>query len=857
MKSEEKFWLIPLSTLIKKLDGHEGGLTEVGAKTRAKRYGPNIISEKKKKGIIFQLLSRFQNPLAILLLVAAALSTLVGEFHSAIIILIMVFFSVGLDFFQEYRAGKAAEGLRQSVALKSTVLREGKTREILSSKLVPGDVVILSAGNLVPADGRLLFSRELFLNQALLTGESFPVEKTAANLTHKSDDLISATNALFMGTSLVSGEARMIVCNTGQQTYLGGIAGVLVQRHPPSAFELGTKQFGYLLMRLTILLSFFVLIVNLFFHRPFLETVLFALALAVGMTPEFLPMVISVTLSRGSIRMARKKVIVKRLSAIHDLGSMDVLCTDKTGTLTEASIKLAKHLNCDGEESDHVLQLSYLNSYFESGIKSHLDEAVLQHGAVNITGWKKIDEIPFDFERRKISVLIDNGKERLLIVKGAPEDILLSCTQFEAKNGKDIKTLDAAERLKLHSLFEEQSQQGFRVLGVAWRHEPKSHSQAIPSDERGLTFAGFATFFDPPKKSAAQALKLLSSNRIDLKIISGDNEYVTAHLCSELGIPITGILKGSAINEMNDDALQGSVEKVNVFCRVTPSQKTRIICALKKRGHIVGFMGDGINDAPSLYTAHVGISIDTAVDVAKEAADFILLKHDLRVVNEGVIEGRRTFGNIMKYIMMVTSSNFGNMLSMAGASLFLPFLPMLAPQILLNNLLYDISETPIPLDNVDKEVLMQPHQWSMKFITKFMLILGPISSIFDFLIFYIMLKILNAGEQLFQTGWFIESLATQILVIFVIRTRLSPFKSRPHPLLIFSSLFLITVGIIITLSPFGTYFDFVKPPFTFFLILALMVSVYLWVAERGKRFFYKHFANSEGLKSPFMVLKNA
>lgn len=842
MKNEEKFWLIPLPTLVKKLGTHKTGLSEREAKIRAKRYGPNLISEKKRKGIILQLLSRFQNPLVILLLVASALSAFVGDVNSAIIILSMVALSVGLDFFQEYRAGKAAEGLRQSVALKSTVFRDGKAREILSSELVPGDLVILSAGNLVPADGRLLFSRGLFLNQALLTGESFPVEKTATDLTRTADDLTSATNALFMGTSIVSGEARMLICSTGQQTFLGQIADVLKHTHPPSAFELGTKKFGYLLMRLTIFLSLFVLIVNLFFHRPFLETVLFALALAVGMTPEFLPMVISVTLARGSIRMARKKVIVKRLSAIHDLGSMDVFCTDKTGTLTEASIQLAHHLDCNGEESEYVLQLSYLNSYFESGIKSHLDEAVLQHEAVNTKGWKKIDEIPFDFERRKISVLVDNGDKRFLIVKGAPEDILLSCTQFEVNGRKDIKALNVAAKLKLRSLFEKQSQQGFRVLGVAWRSEPKNHSRAIPSDESGLTFAGFATFFDPPKESALQALSFLSNNRVDLKIVSGDNEYVTSHLCSELGITIKGIVKGSEINEMSDEALQASVEKANLFCRVTPSQKTRIILALKQRGHIVGFMGDGINDAPSLYTAHVGISIDSAVDVAKEAADFILLEHDLRVVNDGVIEGRRTFGNIMKYIMMVTSSNFGNMLSMAGASLIIPFLPMLAPQILLNNLLYDISETPIPLDNVDEEVLRKPHQWSMEFITKFMLILGPISSVFDFLIFYILLKVLHAGEHLFQTGWFIESLATQILVIFVIRTRLSPFKSRPHPVLIFSSLFLVALGVIITLTPFGAYFGFVKPPLTFFMILIVMVSVYLMVAELGKRFFYKRLA---------------
>ena len=781
MRDQKKFWLIPLVDLKKRLDISKDGLTENTAKRRLKQYGPNVISEHQKRNLFFQFLSRFKNPLVLLLIGASALSAFVGEVQDAIIILIIVMFSVLLDFFQEYRAGRAAEKLRKSVAHKSIVLREGTTREIHSSELVPGDIIILSAGSLVPADGVLLSANVVFANQALLTGESFPVEKSANDLTDAQDDLTHAKNALFMGTSIISGLAQMLVCETGSRTFLGEIADVLEKKAPPSAFELGTRQFGFLLMRLTLFLSVFVLIVNLFFNRPFLETVLFSLALAVGMTPEFLPMVMSVTLARGSLRMARKKVIVKRVSAIHDLGSMDVLCTDKTGTLTEAKIELAKHMDKNGEDSKHVLQLSYFNSYFESGLKSHLDEAVLDHQNVSTQGWQKIDEIPFDFERRKISVLIDNGKERLLIVKGAPEDILHSCTHFEGKTSEDLLPLDDTALQRFESLFEEQSKEGFRVLGVAYRSMPQDHTRAVVSDERGLTFAGLATFFDPPKKSASKAIQLLSENQVGLKIVSGDNEFVTSHLCTLLGIPIQGILNGPEISRMTDEALQGSMKKTNLFCRVTPAQKTKIIEALKRTGHIVGYLGDGINDAPSLHTAHVGLSVDSAVDVAKEAADFILLKQDLSVVNDGVIEGRRTYGNIMKYIMMVTSSNFGNMLSMAGASLFIPFLPMLAPQILLNNLLYDISETPIPLDNVDQETLSQPHQWSMSFITKFMLILGPISSIFDFLIFFIMLKLLNAGESFFQTGWFIESLATQILVIFVIRTRYSPFKKSSEP----------------------------------------------------------------------------
>ncbi|MBX9622029.1 MAG: magnesium-translocating P-type ATPase [Alphaproteobacteria bacterium] len=841
MNDEQSFWLNPLVDLEKILNSSKEGLTEKEAKVRFKQVGPNLISEHQKRNLLFQFLSRFRSPLVILLVLASIFSFFVGQIQDASIILTIVMFSVLIDFFQEYRAGKAAEKLRKSVALKSIVLRDGQKSEIFSSEIVPGDIVFLSAGNLVPADGRLLFANDVFANQALLTGESFPVEKTCNDLTEKEDDLTHATNALFMGSSLISGQAQMLVCETASRTFLGGIADVLEKPSPPSAFEIGTRQFGYLLMRITIFLTLFVLIVNLFFHRPFLETVLFALALAVGMTPEFLPMVVSITLARGSLRMSHKKVIVKRLSAIHDLGSMDVLCTDKTGTLTEAHIELAKHLDGNGEESENVLQLSYLNSYFESGIKSTLDQAVLSKKTVSTEGWEKIDEIPFDFERRKISVLLDNGTERLLIVKGAPEDILHSCTHFEGKTVEDLLPLDGQALQHYEALFEDQSRQGFRVLGVAYRVMPKDYSHAVISDESGLTFAGFATFFDPPKKSSIGALELLTKNNVDLKIVSGDNEFVTSHLCNLLRIPIQGILNGSEISKMSHEALLGSVKKTNLFCRVTPSQKTRIITALKESGHIVGYMGDGINDAPSLHTAHVGISVDSAVDVAKEAADFILLKRDLKVINDGVVEGRRTFGNIMKYVMMVTSSNLGNIISMAAASLFIPFLPMLAPQILLNNLLYDVSETPIPLDNVDKEVLKRPRQWSMSLITKFMLILGPISSFFDFLIFYIMLIGLRAGEAFFQTGWFIESLATQILVIFVIRTRLSPFKSRPSPILIASSLGMLGIAIMIIYSPLGAYFSFVKLPLYFYAILVPMVCAYLIIAETGKRYFYRRF----------------
>lgn len=840
---QKEFWLLSLSDLIKSLDSNiTTGLTDDRVKNQKKRYGSNVISTQKRISVLFQFLSHFKSPFVILLFVAAGLSAFVQDLHSAIIILVMIFMSVCLDFFQEYRAQRAAQKLRQSMADTSRVIRRGEIKEILSASLVPGDIVLLTAGDLIPADGRLFFAKDLFVNQAALTGESFPASKTAEDLKNPTSDLTEATNAVFMGTSVLGGEGKMIVCNTGRQSFLGDIATVLSHPEPSSAFESGIKQFGFFIIRLTVLMFFFVLVVNLVLHKPLLDTVLFALALTVGITPELLPMVISVSLSRGSLRMAQKQVIVKRLSAIHDLGSMNVLCTDKTGTLTEADIQLKEHVDCDGNDSDHVLTLAYLNSYFETGIKSHLDTAILGHKNIDVNGWTKIDEIPFDFERRKLSVLLNKGEQNFLIVKGSSEEVLAVCSRFEANNGKDIKKLDQTARTKINALFTKLSQEGLRLLSIAWKPENKTHTQAVASDEKGFIFAGFVTFFDPPNKSAKKALELLSQHHINLKIITGDNEYVTQHLCSELDIPILGLLRGSDINTMSDKTLQTNVEKTNLFCQVNPAQKTRIIEALKSLGYIVGFMGDGINDAASLHTAHVGISIDTAVDVAREAADLILLQHDLRVVNNGVIEGRRTCANIMKYIMMVTSSNFGSIISMAVASFVLPFLPMRAPQILLNNFLYDISEIPIPWDNVDKDTLTKPYAWSLKFVNKFMLILGPVSSIFDFVLFYIMLKVMKMNEALFQTSWFIESTVGEILVIFIIRTRLSPFKSFPHPFLTASSLLLVAIAMIIPFSPLGVYFRFTPPPLVFFGILIVIIMAYLTLAEYAKRYFYNKIA---------------
>ncbi len=839
---EPIFWQQNLTALLAYLEVTPAGLTSREAARRLKRYGPNVFHPQRKNAALLHFLSKFNNPLIIILLAASAISAFTGDVINFVIITLMVIMSVTLDFIQEYRAGKEAEKLRQSVTVHVQALRDGKSQEIPLPALVPGDVVLLAAGDLIPADGRLLESKDFFVNQALLTGEPYPVEKKPGELPDEAE-ILSAANTVLRGTSVVSGTAKALICETASNTVLGDIADSLIAKAPPTAFELGTRKFGLLIMRLTIFLVLFVLLVNTFYHRPWLESFIFAIALAVGLTPELLPMIVSVTLAKGAQRMAAKKVIVKKLASIQNLGSMDVLCTDKTGTLTEAKIRLERHIDALGNENERILEWAYLNSYFETGLKSPLDDAILEHENIDMTGWHKIDEVPFDFERRRVSVLVDNGQKRMLVVKGAPEDILRLCTTYEGGSETQQLPLDDAAMISLTALCDSLGKDGFRVLGIAWRQVANDYPHAVVNDETKLVFSGFAAFLDPAKESAKQALADLAASGVAVKVITGDNELVTKHICGQLGLPITGVLTGADLLKMDDQALVGQVENINIFCRVTPAQKNRIILALKRRGHTVGYLGDGINDAPSLHSADIGISVDSAVDVAKDAADMILLKHDLKALQSGVIEGRRTFSNIMKYIMMGTSSNFGNMFSMAGASLFLPFLPMLPTQILVNNMLYDISEIPIPLDNVDKEYLMRPRQWDINFVRKFMLVVGPISSIFDFLTFFVMIKIFHAGEALFHTGWFIESLATQVLVIFIIRTRKNPLKSRPNPWLTVCSLSVVALAMVLPFTPLGGYLGFVAPPPLFFFILASMVVVYLLMVEVVKQWFYKRFAS--------------
>ena len=836
---ERKFWQIAIADLEKQLAADANGLSSAEAAARRLRYGPNTLEAQRRRSLLREFLSRFRSPLVLILLAAAVISALTGDLTSFIIIFTIVITSAVLDTVQEYRAKQAADSLKVSVALKEQVLRDGQQVTVQGPDLVPGDVVLLAAGDLVPADGRLLEARDFFVNEALLTGESYPAEKHARDEGVESSEVAEATNAAFMGSSVMNGSAKLLVCGTGLTTQLGQISSSLRRAPPPSALEQGTQRFGMLIVRLTEILVLFVLLINLLFHRPWLESFLFAVALAVGLTPELLPMIVSVTLARGAIRMAKAQVIVKRLGAIHDLGSMDVLCTDKTGTLTEAKISLARQVALSGADSPRALDLAWLNSHFQAGLRNPLDAAIAGSGPPRDVGWTKIDEVPFDFQRRRVSVLVEHEGHRLLITKGAPEDILKLAVQYEEPGKPEPLTLDDAARAQAAKGFDQLSADGFRALGVAWRELEPDRKRAAVADERELVFAGFVVFSDPPKASAGAAIAGLGKKGIGVKILSGDNERVTQHVCTELGIPITGLLTGSEIEALSDDALAARLEETNLFCRVAPVQKNRIILGLKRRGHVVGYLGDGINDAPSLHTADVGISVDGAVDVAKDAADIILLQQDLGVLEHGVTEGRRAFGNIMKYIMMAMSSNFGNMFSMAGATLILPFLPMLPVQILLNNLLYDVSEMPIPLDEVDNEITARPEHWDMRYIRNFMLVMGPVSSIFDFLTFGLLLLVFHANQALFQTGWFIESLATQVLVIFVLRTRGNPLRSRPHRLLAATSLAVVVLAVVLPFTPLGAWFGFAPPSAAFLLAIAGLTVGYLLLAQTAKWAFFR------------------
>jgi Mg2+-importing ATPase len=835
--SSEELLRLPINELLLRLGTSQSGLTCQEAEGRLKTYGYNELAKRRERTAVVEFLLHFRSPLVIILLFAGLVSIFFGEIINAAIIFSIVFISIILLFYQESKAEKAAETLKEKVTTTATALRDGFKQEVKLSEIVPGDIIYLSAGDIVPADARVINAKDLFINQSALSGESFPVEKTAAPAKTIGTMITEWNDCLFFGTSVVSGTATAVVARTANSTEYGKIAKKLIARQPETEFERGLTRFGFLIMEVTFLLVIFVFFVNALYRRGVLESLLFSVALAVGLTPELLPMILSVNLSKGALAMSKRGVIVKRLASIQNFGSMDVLCTDKTGTLTENRITLVLHVDMDGNDDDKVLLYSFLNSSFQTGLRSPLDDAILRHKDIDVKCFQKIDEVPFDFTRKRLSVIVQCDGQRILIAKGAPEEILKVSSHCELA---DITfDLTGEFQKKIEEKHYSLSSEGFRVLAVAYKKVREEKIIYSVNDEAEMIFLGFIAFLDPPKETARESLQLLSKAGMELKILTGDNELVTRKTCEQLGFEIKGVVLGGELALINDEALPRVVEETNIFARVTPTQKDRIMIELKKNGHVVGFLGDGINDSPSLKTSDVGISVDNAVDVAKESADIILLQKSLRVLHEGVLEGRKTFGNTMKYVMMGTSSNFGNMFSVAGASLFLPFLPMLPTQILLNNLLYDLSELSIPTDNVDPEYVERAKRWDISFIRKFMLLIGPISSIFDFLTFFIMLLVFNATEPLFQTAWFLESLCTQTLVIFVIRTRRTPFyRSKPSGLLAFSTLAVVGAALLIPFTPLGEPFKFVRPPLTFFLILAGMIGVYLTLVEIVKKWFY-------------------
>ena len=813
------------------MTGSAPGLSSREAAARLAEHGPNEIAPPPRFAALRELMRNLANPLVLILLVAASVSIGFGQGVSAAVIVLMVVLSVALNFGQVYRSQAAAERLRRQVAQLATVVRDGREREIPVREVVVGDVIRLKAGDLAPADARLIATRDLFMNEALLTGESLPSEKQV--------DAPDQTGAVFRGTSVVSGLGTAVVVATGAATEFGHVAAGLVGRTPETEFERGTRRFGFLILQMVVFLVLFVFLVNTLLHRDILESFLFSVALAVGLTPELLPMVVSVTLSRGAVRMARKKVIVKQLAAIENFGSMDVLCSDKTGTLTVGEISVDCHVNLVGEEDERVIRLAAVNSVYQTGLRSPMDEAILKHEHPAVGLYERVDEIPFDFQRRRVSVIVREGARRLLITKGAPESVLPTCAGGELKG--EVGPLTTDGRAAAEALFRRLSEQGYRVLAVAYR-EIDARPVYAAADERDLVLVGFAAFLDPPHDGVAETLRALRADGIEVKIVTGDNDLVTRKICQQVGLESGEIVLGHAIEQMSDPALGAVAERTQVFARVSPMQKNRIVRALHARGHVVGCMGDGINDAPALRSADVGISVQNAVDVARDAADIILLEKRLSVLHDGVVEGRRSFGNIMKYVLMGTSSNFGNMLSMAVASVFLPFLPMLPLQILLNNFLYDLSQVPIPSDRVDETYMQKPKRWNIAFIRRYMLLMGPLSSVFDFLTFGVMLGVFRADPALFRTGWFVESLATQTLVIFVIRTADRPWASRPSRGLVLGVTGCVLTGAVLPFTPVAEVMGFVPLPLPFFSVLIGMVLAYLALVEMVKRWFYRRFA---------------
>ena len=850
---------LPESELFKRLGGTAGGHSGETAERALREAGPNTVAVGGRHTFVRDLLERCRNPLVIQLLVIALVSYLMHDIRSTVVVGGMVFLSVVLSYVQEARSSRAVEKLQKLVKTTVTVLRDGKEAEAPLEDIAPGDIVILAAGSLIPADLRILSAKDFFVTQSALTGESMPVEKGADPNQPASRAPFDFTNACFMGSNVLSGSARGVVIATGRRTYFGALAEKLLGKREATSFDKGIKDFTWLMIRfMIVMVSLTFLIVGLTKHN-WAEALLFALSVAVGLTPEMLPMIITVCLSKGALLMSRKKVIVKHLHAIQNFGAMDVLCTDKTGTLTQDHVVLERYVDVTNRSSEDVLRYAYMNSFYQTGLRNLLDRAILAHSDLDVErNCRKVDEIPFDFKRRRMSVVIDYEDRHVLICKGAVEEVSAVCDNYQVD--EDINPLIRLIRDDLLDEYRNLSADGYRVLAIAYREFDKTKQTFAVADESEMTLLGYIAFFDPAKETSAKAIEALTRSGVAVKILTGDNELVTRKVCSDVAMPITKIVTGPQLAALDDTAFAREVEEANVLARLTPDQKEKVIKTLRAAGHVVGFMGDGINDVLAMKAADVGISVDTAVDVAKESADIILLEKSLLVLEDGIIEGRRVFANITKYIKMGASSNFGNMFSVVGGAYFLPFLPMAPIQVLVNNLLYDISQVGIPLDHVDEEYLAKPRQWNIKSIQKFMLFIGPISSIFDYATFFLMLYFFGCAayvipaegaaatpasamfERLFHTGWFVESLLTQTLIVHIIRTNRIPFiQSRASKTMLFTTLAVMAIGCWLPYSPFANFLGFEPLPLVFFVWMVGFLLAYSVLTHTVKTWFIRKF----------------
>jgi len=848
---------MPPEETLKRLDAVAAGLTGDEAQERIRTHGPNIFSVKERYLFVKDIWDRIKNPLVIQLLIICAVSFFMGDMRAVIVVGSMIFLSVFLAYFQERRSSLATEKLQKLVQVTVAALRDGKEIEVPISEIVPGDIIVLAAGSIVPADVRVIQAKDFFVSQSALTGEAMPVEKFAAASTDLSKEAIDLPNACFQGSNVISGSARVVVVNTGTETFLGSISRNLSAAKESTSFDQGVKSFVWLMVRFMVtMVSVTFLIVGLTKH-DWLSALMFALSVAVGLTPEMLPMIMTVCLSKGAIAMARKKVIVKKLKSIQNFGAMNILCTDKTGTLTQDKIILEKHVDASGRESMDVLEYAYMNSYYQTGLRNLLDKAILSHNDLDVElNCRKVDEIPFDFVRKRMSVIIDHDESHVLICKGAVEDIYSVCNQYQIDD--DVYPLIEMVKNDLLEDYRELSAEGYRILAIAYKEFDRSKETFSVADEKDLIFLGYVAFFDPPKDSSLTALQALKKSGVEVKILTGDNELVTKKVCHDVGLDLERVVIGKELAAMSSDDYKAALVKYNAFARLSPSQKEKIIVTLREMGNVVGFLGDGINDAPAMKAADVGISVDTAVDIAKESADIILLERSLMVLEDGIIEGRKVFANIIKYIKMGASSNFGNMFSVVGGSFFLPFLPMSPIQILANNLLYDISQLGIPSDNVDEEFVAKPQKWDIGFIKQFMICIGPMSSIFDYATYFLMLYFFNcilfthaaAGdkayyESLFHTGWFVESLLTQTLIVHIIRTNKIPFfQSCASPILIATTLAVMATGALLPYSPLAGLLGLVPLPLTYWFWIVGFLVTYSVITHCMKIWFIKRHRGS-------------